>query len=108
MPEMLTDIGTDGAWLCQGCTGHGRPVLWRHRAMHRAYSTEAASAGLSPLWRTAMRRIDLYEKRLDLCLDPQTLKERQKGWKPPERNITGVLARYARTVEQANHGAVQR
>lgn len=52
--------------------------------------------------------IDLYEKRLDLCLDPQTLKERQKGWKPPERNITGVLARYARTVEQANHGAVQR
>lgn len=52
--------------------------------------------------------IDLYEKRLDLYLDPQTLKERQKGWKPPERNITGVLARYARTVEQANHGAVQR
>jgi len=52
--------------------------------------------------------IDLYEKRLDLCLDSQTLKERQKGWKPPERNITGVLARYARTVEQANHGAVQR
>ena len=34
--------------------------------------------------------IDLYETRLDLCLDPQTLKERQKGWKPPERNITGV------------------
>ncbi|MDI3506620.1 MAG: dihydroxy-acid dehydratase [Methanomicrobiaceae archaeon] len=52
--------------------------------------------------------IDLYEKRLDLCLDPQTLKERQKGWKPPERKIAGVLGRYARTVEQANHGAVQR
>ncbi len=52
--------------------------------------------------------IDLYEKRLDLCLDPRTLKERQKGWKPPERKIAGVLGRYARTVEQANHGAVQR
>ncbi|HOD85047.1 MAG TPA: dihydroxy-acid dehydratase, partial [Methanoculleus sp.] len=52
--------------------------------------------------------IDLYEKRLDLCLDSQTLKERQKGWKPPERKIAGVLGRYARTVEQANHGAVQR
>jgi len=52
--------------------------------------------------------IDLYEKRLDLCLDPQTLKERQKGWKPPQPRITGVLGRYARTVEQANQGAVQR
>jgi len=52
--------------------------------------------------------IDLYEKRLDLCLDPQTLKERQKGWKPPQLRITGVLGRYARTVEQANQGAVQR
>jgi len=52
--------------------------------------------------------IDLYEKRLDLCLDPQTLKERQKSWKPPQPRITGVLGRYARTVEQANLGAVQR
>lgn len=52
--------------------------------------------------------IDLYEKRLDLCLDPQTLEERQKSWKPPQPRITGVLGRYARTVEQANLGAVQR
>jgi dihydroxy-acid dehydratase len=52
--------------------------------------------------------IDLYEKNLDLLVDPETLKERRQAWKPPHRRLTGVLARYARTVEQANLGAVQR
>jgi dihydroxy-acid dehydratase len=52
--------------------------------------------------------IDLYEKRLDLSVDAATLEERRQAWKPPARHLTGVLARYARTVEQANLGAVQR
>ena len=52
--------------------------------------------------------IDLYTKSLDLLVDPETLEERRRAWKPPERRLTGVLARYARTVEQANLGAVQR
>jgi len=52
--------------------------------------------------------IDLYAKSLDLLVDPGTLEERRRAWKPPERRLTGVLARYARTVEQANLGAVQR
>jgi dihydroxy-acid dehydratase len=52
--------------------------------------------------------IDLYEKRLDLAVDAATLEERRQAWKPPARHLTGVLARYARTVEQANLGAVQR
>ncbi|KUK99631.1 MAG: Dihydroxy-acid dehydratase, partial [Methanoculleus marisnigri] len=52
--------------------------------------------------------IDLYEKRLDLAVDAETLEERRRAWKPPARCLTGVLARYARTVEQANLGAVQR
>ncbi|MCK9299176.1 MAG: dihydroxy-acid dehydratase [Methanoculleus sp.] len=52
--------------------------------------------------------IDLYEKRLDLSVEPEVLDERRRAWKPPARQLTGVLARYARTVEQANLGAVQR
>jgi dihydroxy-acid dehydratase len=52
--------------------------------------------------------IDLYAKRLDLLVDPEILEERRRAWKPPARRLTGVLARYARTVEQANLGAVQR
>ncbi len=52
--------------------------------------------------------IDLYERSLDIMVDPDTLKERRQSWKPPERRLTGVLARYARTVEQANLGAIQR
>lgn len=52
--------------------------------------------------------VDLYEKRLDLLVDPVTLEERRRSWTPRQRNLSGVLARYARTVEQANLGAVQR
>ncbi|KLK87569.1 dihydroxy-acid dehydratase [Methanoculleus sediminis] len=52
--------------------------------------------------------IDLYEKRLDLVVERATLDERRRTWKPPERRLTGMLARYAQTVEQANLGAVQR
>lgn len=52
--------------------------------------------------------IDLYEKRLDLSVEPAVLDERRRAWKPPARRLTGTLARYARTVEQANLGAVQR
>ncbi len=52
--------------------------------------------------------VDLYEKRLDILVDPEILEERRRSWVPRSRNLTGVLARYARTVEQANLGAVQR
>jgi len=52
--------------------------------------------------------IDLYEKRLDLAVDAETLEERRRARKPPARRLTGVPARYARTVEQANLGAVPR
>lgn len=52
--------------------------------------------------------IDLYAKSLDLVVERAALDERRKVWKPPARHLTGVLARYAATVEQANLGAVQR
>jgi dihydroxy-acid dehydratase len=52
--------------------------------------------------------IDLFEKRIDLCVGDKELSGRKARWKPPHKPLTGVLARYARTVEQANLGAVQR
>ena len=52
--------------------------------------------------------IDLFEKRIDLMVDQKVLDERKRGWVPPHKSLTGVLARYAKSVEQANHGAVQR
>jgi dihydroxy-acid dehydratase len=41
-------------------------------------------------------------------VDKKTLAERKKKWKPVKKSLSGVLARYAKTVEQANLGAVQR
>jgi dihydroxy-acid dehydratase len=52
--------------------------------------------------------IDLYAKKIELAVDAKTLEARKKQWKPVKKALTGVLARYAKTVEQANLGAVQR
>jgi dihydroxy-acid dehydratase len=52
--------------------------------------------------------IDLFKRKIDLLVPKKELEIRKKSWKPPQRSLTGVLARYARTVEQANLGAIQR
>jgi len=52
--------------------------------------------------------VDLHKKTIDLKVSAQELKKRKSAWKPVTKNLTGVLARYAKTVEQANLGAVQR
>jgi dihydroxy-acid dehydratase len=52
--------------------------------------------------------VDLFAKTIDLMVDPKTLQSRKEAWKPVIRSLTGVLARYAKTVEQANLGAVQK
>jgi len=51
-------------------------------------------------------RIDLYEQTLDLLVDETELAERRKAWVPKERELKGVLARYARYAGQADKGAV--
>ncbi len=50
--------------------------------------------------------IDLYERRLDLLVDEMELDERRKTCVPKERELKGVLARYARYAGQADKGAV--
>ncbi len=52
--------------------------------------------------------IDLFRKKIDILVDEKTLEQRKKTWKPPIKPLSGVLARYAKTVEQANLGAVQK
>jgi len=52
--------------------------------------------------------IDLFRKKIDILVDAKTLEQRKKTWKPIPKPLSGVLARYAKTVEQANLGAVQR
>ena len=51
-------------------------------------------------------RIDLHEQKLDLLVDETELAERRKVWVPRERDLKGVLARYARYAGQADKGAV--
>jgi dihydroxy-acid dehydratase len=52
--------------------------------------------------------IDIAKMVLDLEVPEKELAKRRKSWKPRKKALTGVLARYAATVGQANLGAVQR
>nr|WP_319376009.1 dihydroxy-acid dehydratase [uncultured Methanoregula sp.] len=52
--------------------------------------------------------VDLNAKTIDLKVPAKELAERKRAWKAPKKALTGVLARYAKTVDQANFGAVQR
>jgi len=52
--------------------------------------------------------VDLFSKKIELCVDTKEMQKRKKNWKPPQKSLKGVLAQYAKTIEQANLGAVQR
>ena len=72
-------------------------------------SPEAAIGGPIALVKDKDRiEIDLFAKKIDLLVDNKILSQRKKTWKPVQKSLSGVLARYAKTVEQANLGAVQK
>jgi dihydroxy-acid dehydratase len=72
-------------------------------------SPEAQEGGPIALVRDGdIIEIDIEKMRLDIQVPEKMLEKRRRGWKPPERVLSGVLARYASTVGQANLGAVQR
>ena len=51
--------------------------------------------------------IDVHSKKLDLLVEESVLAERRKGWKPnPPRYTSGVLAKFAKLVSGAEHGAI--
>jgi dihydroxy-acid dehydratase len=111
MPEMLSPTSalmgfgytkvvlvTDGRFSggTRGpCIGHVAP--------------EAAIGGPIALVEEGDRiEIDLFAKKISLLVDEKSLVRRRKKWKPAKKSLSGVLARSAKTVEQANLGAVQR
>ncbi len=52
-------------------------------------------------------RLDVANGRLDLLVDEAELAGRRQGWEPlPPRYTRGVLAKYAKLVGSASHGAV--
>jgi dihydroxy-acid dehydratase len=52
-------------------------------------------------------RIDADARALELLVDDETLASRRAGWSaPPPRYTTGALAKYAKLVGQADHGAI--
>jgi dihydroxy-acid dehydratase len=52
-------------------------------------------------------RIDADARRIELLVDDETLAKRREAWSPREpRYTTGALAKYARLVGGADHGAV--
>jgi dihydroxy-acid dehydratase len=52
-------------------------------------------------------RIDADNRSLELLVDDDTLNERRQTWVAPEpRYTTGALAKYAKLVGQADHGAI--
>jgi dihydroxy-acid dehydratase len=53
-------------------------------------------------------KIDLFRKKIDVLVKAKVLEQRKKQWTPVKKLLSGVLSRYAQTVEQANLGAVQR
>jgi dihydroxy-acid dehydratase len=76
------------------CVGHVAP--------------EAAVGGPLALVQDGDRiRIDVTARRMDLLIGDTELAARRAAWQPrPPRHRAGLLAKYARLVGQANHGAV--
>jgi dihydroxy-acid dehydratase len=76
------------------CVGHVAP--------------EAADGGPVAHVRDGDRiRLDVATGTLDLLVDEEELARRREGWAPlPPRYTTGVLAKYAKLVGSAAHGAV--
>lgn len=111
MPEMLSPTSalmglgysrvvliTDGRFSggTRGpCIGHVAP--------------EAAAGGPIALVKDGdMIDVDLYAKTIGFRLDDKEIEKRKKNVRPVIKPLKGALLRYARTVEQANLGAVQR
>lgn len=54
-----------------------------------------------------MITIDANTNRIDMDVSDEEIKERMKSWKAPKMPVTrGVLAKYARLVGDASHGAM--
>jgi dihydroxy-acid dehydratase len=109
MPEMLSPTSalmglgytrvalvTDGRFSggTRGpCIGHVTP--------------EAAAGGPNALVHDGDQiEIDIRERRIELLLSKAELKRRRAFFAPKQKTLTGILARYAASVAQADQGAI--
>ena len=105
MREMQLVTGAlQGAGLGKRGPDHRRPVLWRDaRHRHRTYMREAVETLVDGDTVT----IDLERRRLDVALSDTQVSDRLSRWRPPKSPYSsGVLAKYARLVADASHGAI--
>ncbi|MEM2908501.1 MAG: dihydroxy-acid dehydratase, partial [Candidatus Hadarchaeales archaeon] len=72
-------------------------------------SPEAAEGGPIAVVRDGDEiEIDIPGRRLELLVTDEELKRRLQGWSPPIKKLKGYLARYAKSVQSADVGAVLR
>jgi dihydroxy-acid dehydratase len=70
-------------------------------------SPEAQVGGPIALIREGdMITIDSETQELAVDVSPEEFNERLKDWCPPEQNLRGILAKYARSVSSASKGAI--
>ncbi len=73
-------------------------------------SPEAMEGGVIAILKDGDRiKIDIPNRKIDVLLSGEEIKERMNNWKPLKPKITkGYLARYARMVSSAGSGAVMK
>ncbi|MDJ0652797.1 MAG: dihydroxy-acid dehydratase [Xanthomonadales bacterium] len=68
---------------------------------------EAAEGGpISLVQDGDMIAIDADNRTIELAVPADVLDQRRDNWRPPERRLTGLLAKYDRLVSSASRGAV--
>ncbi len=96
-------LGTKAALITDGrFSGGTRGICVGH------ICPEAASGGVIALIEDGdIIEININKRSLNLLVDDMTLEERRKNLKPFTPKIkSGYLAKYARTVQDASHGAI--
>lgn len=96
-------LGTKAALITDGrFSGGTRGICVGH------ICPEAADGGLIALIEDGdIIEIDINKRTLNLLVDEKTLNKRRDNLAPPVQKIkSGYLAKYARTVQDASHGAI--
>lgn len=96
-------LGTKSALITDGrFSGGTRGICVGH------ICPEAADGGVIALIEDGdIIEIDINKRTLELKVSDEELEKRRKEWAKPEPNIkSGFLAKYARTVQDASHGAI--
>lgn len=95
-------LGTKAALITDGrFSGGTRGICVGH------ICPEAADGGVIALIEDGdIIEIDINKRLLELKVDEETLAERRKKWQPRAKKVSGYLAKYARTVQDASHGAI--